>query len=43
MVENLVKYQKDGKTYLKGLTGKVEYEIIDDNKAVLDIKLFMKA
>jgi hypothetical protein len=28
---------------MKGLTGQIEYQVVDDNKTVLYIKLFMDA
>lgn len=37
------RYQAGNNFFVKGLTGQIEYEIVEDNKAVLYIKLLMNA
>ena len=37
------KYQTGNNLFVKGLTGQIEYEVVEDNKAVLYIKLLMNA
>ena len=40
MVEN---YQLGNEVFRNGLSGKIEYEVVDGNKTVLNIKMFMDA
>ena len=43
MNRNVEVFEEDGLMYMRNLTGQIKYEIIGENKAVVYIKLLMKA